>query len=99
VKFSLSLLTLAAVVLTLPACTTLVNRRDLYSPAEGSGHWSKQYATYHEEHEGIFGLSHDVSNPVREDEGIFGVSHSDNRLKPSPGPEEGIFGVSRNEGR
>ena len=98
VKFSLSLLTLAAVVLTLSGCNTLANRRALYSPAEGSGHWSKQYATYHEHHEGIFGVSHDLGNTrIRDDEGIFGVSNSDNRLKPEPGPEEGIFGISRND--
>ena len=97
VKFSLSLLTLAAAVLTLSGCNTLANRRALYSPAEGSGHWSKQYAVYHENHEGIFGVSHDEGNTrIREDEGIFGVSNSDNRLHPGRGPEEGIFGISRN---
>lgn len=75
-KFLSSLLLLAALVLSQTACTTLVNRRDLYRPARGSGEWSKKYERQRS-NEGIFGISHSQSNKPGADEGIFGISHSD----------------------
>jgi len=41
VKFSLSLLALFAVALSLSGCNTLANRRALYSPKKGDGYWTR----------------------------------------------------------
>lgn len=96
VKFALSLLSLAAVVFTLPGCNTLATRRDLYSPAEGDGPYSKRFNHYREHHEGLFGVSHDEFHPKAANEGIFGVSNSDARYRRQAPEDQGIFGISRN---
>jgi hypothetical protein len=45
VKFSLPLILVTiAITLTLNACTTLANRRDLYSPAKVQGPYNDQLA-------------------------------------------------------
>jgi hypothetical protein len=97
VKFAASLLLLSAALLSLPACTTLANRRELYSPKRGSGYWTERHADYRRG-EGIFGISNPHHHPVGREEGIFGVSRNDDEVdfRASGHSEEGIFGVSRN---
>ena len=94
-KLSLSLLALVVVVSSLPACTTLANRRTLYRPVEASGPYSKQYSSARA-NEGLYGISQNDLYPVGPNEGIFGVSNSDARYSSLRGEEEGIFGISRN---
>ena len=90
-----SLLLLAGLGLSLSACNTLSNQRDLFSPTRGNGPYTKQYEEMHY-NEGIAGISHNVHHPVADDEGIFGVSHNPHEAE-LPAEDEGIFGISRNE--
>jgi hypothetical protein len=96
VKFALSLLSLAAVAFT-SGCTTLANRRDLYSPTEGTGPYSKRFDYYREYHEGIYGISHNNYHEIAHDEGIFGISNSDDRYREQHPDDVGLFGISRND--
>ena len=96
-KFSLSLLVLTAIISSFSGCTTLVNRRDVYRPAEASGTYTTRFAP-DRRNEGLYGVSQDNHHPKGPHEGIFGISNSDARYYGSTGAhsEEGIFGISRN---
>lgn len=64
-------------ILALSGCNTLVTRRDQYSPAKGSGYWTKKYQKFHAQ-SGIFDISHPrYKNEYRTgpQTGIFGISH------------------------
>ena len=71
-----SLLLLFALGSGLTGCNTLVTRRDLYSPAKGSGPWTDLYNARHRQ-EGIFGISNSDHRGIAPgpQEGIFGISH------------------------
>lgn len=76
-------LLLVAFALSSVACNTVVTRRDLYSPSEGGGYWTKRYTAYTRE-EGLAG----VSKP-----------DSHRRPSGKPMDDEGLFGISRPAGR
>jgi hypothetical protein len=79
VKFFASLLLLAAFAFATTACTTDVNRRDLYSPNQGSGYWTYRL---NEKNRGIFGISNSdrqTEQPGQASQGIFGISNSSQR--------------------
>ena len=70
-KFPSLPLLLSLAVLTLPACSTLANRRELYRPKEGSGYWTDRRAQYERNEEGILGVSrYNINRPLNHQPGV-----------------------------